>query len=136
MVFPKGKPVCPIEIDVDYLANEEEYQYGGWEDAIFDITAKWVKQNSYMGKGTIWAWGAPSTNFHHQSFSMFYAILGMPEAFRKYIGSEIRILGKHVRPFSDYVIPDRNSGWDVRCHVENGKVWQMLDPVSWREIKA
>jgi len=135
-VLPNGRPICSIEIDVDNLANEDQYQHGGWEDLIFSIAAKWTKENSFMGRGTVWAWGAYSANFHHQNFSMFYTVLGMPQGFREYLGQEISVLGKHVRSNSDYVIPDAENGWDARCHIEHGKVWQILDPVTCREIKA
>ena len=75
LVSPEGESVCPVEIDVDGLSSEGgTYQYGGWEDLIQKIAAQWVQQNSYSGTGTIWAWGTPSTNFHRQSFSMFYLI--------------------------------------------------------------
>jgi len=45
--------------------KEEKYQSGGWEELIQTITATWVKQYAYAGKGTIWAWGTPSVNFQH-----------------------------------------------------------------------
>lgn len=127
--FPKLKysktPICSIEIDVDSLSQEEKYQYGGWEDVIKKITAQWVEAHDFSGTGTIWAFGQPSANFHHQSFSMFYAVSGMPKKFRDYLASEARALfGKHVRPNSDYVVPNFTEGWDARCHIEGGKVWE------------
>jgi hypothetical protein len=136
LVSSEGESVCPVEIDVDHLSQVEKYQYGGWEDLIKTITARWVKENSFSGVGTIWAWGTPSVNFHHQSFSMFYAVLGMPKKFREYLGTEIGILGEHVRAYSDYVIPSARDGWDARCHIEDGKVWEMLDAATWKEAKA
>ena len=137
LVSPDGKPVCPVEIDVDSLSSEEEmYQYGGWEDLIQEIAAQWVKINSYSGTGTIWSWGTPSINFHHQSYSAFYAVLGMPKNFREYLGEQIRVLGKYVRVYSDYVVPNEEDGWAARCHIEDGKVWIPLDDVWWREVKT
>ena len=134
LILSKGKPVCSIEIDVDLLTQEENFKHGGWEDLIREIAAKWVKENSYNGTGTIWAFGSPSINFHHQSYSMFYAVLGMPKNFRDYLSKEIKILGEHVRPHSDSVIPNPDDGWDVRCQIEDGSVWGILDDVSWFEI--
>ena len=137
LVSPEGRSVCPVEIDVDSLSSEgETYRYGGWEDLIQKITAQWVKQNSYSRTGTIWAWGTPSTNFHRQSFSMFYAVLGMPKQFREYLGEQIMVLGKNVRTYSDYVVPNIADGWDARCHIEDGKVWIPLDAESWQEVEA
>ena len=137
LVSPDGKPVCPVEIDVDSLSSEEEmYQYGGWEDLIQEIAAQWVKINSYSGTGTIWSWGTPSINFHRQSYSAFYAVLGMPKNFREYLGERIRVLGKYVRVYSDYVVPNEEDGWAARCHIEDGKVWIPLDDVWWREVKT
>jgi len=134
LVLPNSKPVCAIEIDINSMLRTEKYQYGGWDDLIRVIAAKWVKQNTYAGSGTIWQWGSPSTNFQHQSFSMFYAVLGMPGKFREYLGNEIRVLGKHVIPNSDYVIPGLDDGWNAMCHIEDGKAWEALDPTLWQEI--
>jgi hypothetical protein len=138
--FPKLKfstsPICSIEIDVDSLSKEEKYQYGGWEDVIKKITAQWVEDNDFSGTATIWAFGGQSVNFHHQSFSMFYAVSGMPKNFRDYLASGISVLGKHVKPYSDSVLPNLTEGWDARCHIEDGKVWEELDAASWQEVGA
>jgi len=133
-ILPKGKPVCPIEIDVNGLSKEEKYQSGGWEYLIQTITASWVRQHAYAGKGTIWAWGTLSVNFQHQGYSMFYAVLGMPATFRKHLTTKIRVLDKHVRPDSDYATPSLADGWNAMCHIEDGKVWNPLDPTLWQEI--
>ena len=138
LVSPDGKPVCPVEIDVDSLQSEEEmYQYGGWEALIQEIAAQWVKINSYSGTGTIWAWETLSINFHRQNYSVFYAVLGMPQKFREYLGERIMVLGKYVRAYSDYVVPNEEDGWVARCHIEDGKVWipSDVDDVSWQEVK-
>jgi len=124
-VFAKGKSVSSVEIDVDYLSKVGKYQSGGWEDLIKKITARWVVENSFTGKGTIWDWGTPSVNFNHQSYSMFYAVLGMPEKFRKYLGTELEgVLGKkYVRSNSDYVSPNSREGWRAVCQIEDCKTW-------------
>ena len=189
LVLPNRKPVCPIEIDVTALSDNEEYRDAGWEELIRTITATWVKQHAYAGKGTIWAWGSPSVNFGHQSFSMFYAVSGMSTNFRKFLDEKIRVLGascktherrsasplrliselefrsmeppcssfnpenglkvglpiihpefckrllgKYVRPNSDYVTPSLEDGWNAICHIEDGKAWEPLDPTLWQEI--
>jgi hypothetical protein len=77
------------------------------------LVGAWAKQQSYDGTGTIWQWGSPSVSFGHRSYSMFYVVLGMPKSFSRYLNVEIRILGKHVRPNSDEVIPSLADGWDV-----------------------
>jgi len=136
LVMPDGRPVTSIEIDVDALTKEKKYQFGGWDHSIRSIAAAWVKQNSYDGTGTIWQWGSPSVNFGHRSYSMFYAVLGMPKSFRLYMNTEIHILGKHVRPNSDQVIPDRSEGWDELCHIEDMKVWEPLDSMLWQETQG
>jgi len=134
LVLPDGRAVSSIEIDVDSLSKTEKYQFGGWDDLIRSITARWVKENAYDGTGTIWQWGSPSVNFGHHSYSMFYAVLGMPAAFRKYLGSDIRLLGKHVRPHSDEVVPSLADGWDAMLHIQDERVWQPLDPSLWQKI--
>jgi len=134
LALPDKRAVCPIEIDLTALADNEQYKDGGWEDLIRTIAATWVKQHAYTGTGTIWAWGTPSVNFGYQNFSMFYALLGMPASFRKYLKSKITVLGKHVRPDSDYVIPNLEDGWNAVCHVEDSKVWEPIDPTLWQEV--
>jgi hypothetical protein len=138
LVFAKGRSVCPIEIDVDYLQKIHKFESGGWEDIIKKITASWVKENSFAEKGTIWDWGTPSVNFGHQSYSMFYAVLGMPEKFRKHLGAELEIvLGrKFVRPDSDYVSPNSAEGWRAVCQIEDGKTWKILDASAWQEVSV
>ena len=137
LVFPDGKPVCPVEIDVDSLSSEKQmYRYGGWEALIQKIATQWVEKNSYTGTGTIWGWETPSINFHRQSYSAFYAVLGMPKNFRKYLGEQIEVLGEYVRAYSDYVVPSEERGWAARCHIEDGKVWMPVDDVSWQEVKT
>jgi hypothetical protein len=135
LVTAGNKSVCSIEIDVDSLQQTEKYEYGGWESLIRKLTAKWVNENAYSKTGTIWAWGSQSVNFHHPSFSMFYAVLGMPKEFRTYLGMELkRELGEHVRRDSDSVMPNTAEGWDARCHIEDGKVWEMIDTSLWQEV--
>ncbi|MDX8405721.1 MAG: hypothetical protein R8K50_06160 [Mariprofundus sp.] len=134
LLMPDGRPVSSIEIDVDSFTREENYQFGGWNDLMRSITAAWVTQHAYDGTGTIWQWGSPSVNFGHCSYSMFYAVLGMPQSFRKYLSAEIRELGDYVRPHSDEVIPALADGWDTMCHVEDRKVWEPLDPTLWQKI--
>jgi len=135
LALPDKRAVCPIEIDLTALADNEQYKDGGWEDLIRTIAATWVEQHAYTGRGTIWAWGTPSANFGYQNFSMFYAVLGMPASFRKFLGRKISVLGKHVRPDSDYVIPNREDGWNAVCHVEDGKAWEPIDPTLWQEVQ-
>jgi hypothetical protein len=140
-IFPKfvntkNESVSSIEIDVDHLQEDsklKKHRYG--IDLIRSLTAKWVNKQSYTKTGTIWAWGSPSVNFHHQSFSMFYAILGMPQEFRTFLNFELKKeLGGYVLCDSDYVIPNEIEGWDVRCHVEDSKVWEPIDEISWKEV--
>jgi len=135
LVMPDGRPVASMEIDVDSLSKEEKYQYGGWDGSIRTIAAAWVKQHSYNGTGTIWQWGSPSVNFGHRSYSMFYVVLGIPKSFSRYLNVEIRILGKHVRPNSDEVIPSLADGWDAMCHIEDSRTWDPLDPSLWQEVR-
>jgi len=67
---------------------------------------------------------------------MFYVVSGMPANFRKYLGEKIRVLGKHVRPNSDYVVASLADGWNAICHVEDGKAWEPLDPTLWEEVQT
>jgi hypothetical protein len=68
---------------------------------------------------------------------MLYVVLGMPKAFREYLASRVETeFGKHVRPYSDSVIPNLKDGWDTRCHIEDGKVWKPLDAATWQEVKS
>jgi len=66
---------------------------------------------------------------------VFYALSGMSKKFKHYLTSEITILGKHVRPHSDYVTPNSAEGWDARCHIEGGKVWEIRDAATWQEVR-
>ncbi|CAA9889554.1 hypothetical protein METHB2_110053 [Candidatus Methylobacter favarea] len=141
MVLSRGNSLCSIEIDVDALSQDENYhyenwQYGSYDDFIKSITARWVRENRFQKTGTIWAWGTPSVNFHHQSYSVYYAVLGMPKEFRKYLDQEVAVLGKYVRARSDYVIPNYANGWSARCHIQDGKAWEVLDTASWKEINV
>ena len=138
LVSSKGKPVCPIEIDVDSLQRDKGNKCEDWEELIKGIAARWVKANSFSGKGTIWAWGTPSVNFNHQSYSVFYAVVGMPDSFRKLLGAEIEtILGaKYVRSNSDYVSPSQKEGWKAKCHIEDCKTWEIWDASAWQELKV
>jgi len=131
-----GKAVFTMEVDTTTLNKEGKYAGEALEKLINTIAAKWVKDNSYAGRGTIWQWGSPSVNFHRQSYSMFYAFLGMPESFRTYLNAEIRVLKECVRVNSDCLVPDPSEGWDVLCHIEDQKVWEPLDPSLWQEVKC
>jgi len=137
--FPKLKEpngqsvVISIEIDVDSLSNEEKYQSGGWENLIRSITAEWIDQHAYNGTGTIWQWSSPSVNFGHAGYSMFYAVLGMPKPYNEYLRNKMKILKKCIRVNSDCVVPSREDGWDVMCHIEDHKAWEPLDPSLWQE---
>jgi hypothetical protein len=123
-VMSKGKSVSSVEIDIDNIM--EKYQGDGWVDLINNITLKWVTENSYSGTGTIWNWYGPT---------VLLAIIGMPKKFRDYLTAQINVLGRHVRPNSDYVIQNIEDGWAIHCHIEDGKVWQQDDPITYREIK-
>jgi len=135
LVIPKRRPVSSIEINVDSLSVIEDYRNGEWEDLLFNIIARWVHEKSFTGKCTVWTWGSPSVNFQHDSYSMFYAILGMPTALKEVLGKEIMTLGKHVRPFSVYLTPSTDDGWVAQCHIEDNKAWQAVDVVTWEEVR-
>ncbi|MEI7795747.1 MAG: hypothetical protein WCI06_03840 [Methylococcaceae bacterium] len=136
LVKSAKESVSSIEIDTDSLQQDERYENDAFGlDFIRKLTAKWVNENAYSKTGTIWAWSSQSFNFHHPSFSMFYAVLGMPKEFTTYLGMELkRELGECVRRDSDSVMPNEAEGWDARCHIEDGKVWEMIDPSLWQEV--
>ena len=59
-------------------------------------------------------------SFGHQSFSMFYAVSGMPAKFRKHLGSKIRVLGKYARPDFSFTVLSftENIGHRASVYVE------------------
>ena len=134
LVSAKGRSFCSIEVDTDALSLLDEFKYGRWEELIQKAAADWVIENEYKGSGSIWGWGSPSVNFLHPSYSVFYAVIGMPEEFREHLEYELKVLGEHVRENSDYVVPSRREGWNVRCHIQDGKAWQIVDDSCWQEV--
>ena len=137
LVRPKKQEICSIEIDIDSLQQKEEFKFGQWSDLIAKLTAVWVEKNNFSDRGTVWAASYPSTNFGHQSYSMFLAILGMPDDFQSFITNELSDkFGQYARTYSDYVIPSENNGWNPRYHIQEGKVWKSSDPVTWKECMA
>ncbi|MDQ6991447.1 MAG: hypothetical protein Q9M11_06910, partial [Mariprofundaceae bacterium] len=89
LVYTDGKPVCTIEIDTGVLYQQQKYMNEGLDHLIQTIVATWGTNNAYDKCGTIWQWGSPSVNFGHSSYSMFYAILGMPKSFRDYLNQQL-----------------------------------------------
>ncbi|MEY8215967.1 MAG: hypothetical protein RPR97_15960 [Colwellia sp.] len=134
LVSAKGQSVCSIEVDIDALSLLDEFKYGRWEEFIQKAAANWVNENEYIGKGTLWGWGSPSVNFLHPSYSVFYAVIGMPKEFREHLEYEVKVFGKHVRENSDYVVPNSRDGWNVRCHIQDGKAWKKEDDSCWQEV--
>ncbi|MDQ6960618.1 MAG: hypothetical protein Q9M27_06255 [Mariprofundaceae bacterium] len=63
-------------------------------------------------------------------------LTGMSTSFRKYLKQKIKLPGKHVRTVSDEVIPSLADGWNAMCHVEDGRVWEPLDPRLWQEVQT
>lgn len=127
--------VPSIEIDVDNVPAE--FANGKWECAIRELTAKWVSENSYSGHGTIWSYGAPSANFDRQGYSAFYAVIGMPKSFRKYLASNLEErLKSSVLGYSDELLPLRSEGWRARCQVQDLTVWEPLDEATWLAVSV
>jgi len=135
LVATDGEIICTMEVDSTTLIKEGRYTDEEVENLIQKIAAQWVQHYEYDGRGTIWQWGSPSVNFQHQGYSIFFAFLGMPELFRKYINTEMKVLKECVRADSDWTVPDPAGGWGVMCHIEDQKVWNPLDSSLWQEVK-
>ena len=128
------KSVCLMEVDEDFVPDK--FHDGLWEEAMGVLIAQWVSDNAYSGTGTIYRWSSMSSNFHHLGMSTFYAVLGMPVAFRKYLSSELEcLLKKSYRAYSDEVIPKISGGWNAAIQIEQGKAWKDQDGQSWTCIK-
>ncbi|BCO11491.1 hypothetical protein GEOBRER4_n2829 [Citrifermentans bremense] len=41
-----------------------------------------------------------------------------------------------MRPYSDLMVLAPTDGWSPRCHVEDGKVWEIYDAAAWQEVKG
>ncbi len=135
LVTTDGEGVYTLEVDSTTLMKEGRYTDEEVENLIQTLAAQWVQHHEYDGHGTIWHWGSPSVNFGHQGYSIFFVFLGMPESFREYINTEMKVLKECVRVTSDWLVPDPAGGWAVMCHIEDKKVWHQLDHVLWQEVK-
>jgi len=120
-----------IEIDINHIP--EKYQ-GDWTQVIIKATKKWIKNNSFSKKGTIWMWTTNSVNFHRNApnFTEFIIPLGFPKNFLMFLNTNLKknFVNRNVR-LSDYV--KFSDEWMTLCHVENSKVWKEVETYTYEE---
>jgi hypothetical protein len=124
-----------IEVSIDFLP--QRYQ-GKWHRAVHRFTDNWVRKRKFQQKAAIWMWGCISVNLISRhpdnqvpSWSDFLIQFGMPSRFwdelRMYLDSEFagQCGGTEMLPAT------RSEGWVPICHVEQGKVWTLVDADTW-----
>lgn len=132
LVIKSGGPFPSIEVDTDHLPYD-----GAFEDALYAATKEWVKRKKFSGTATIWTWGTSSCNFieHGVVWSVFVVPfgLGAGTSFLEHLHSHLSRKLNCVR-FGDYVTPNEDDGWSGVCHVQDGKVFQVIDAITWSEV--
>ena len=128
--------VCPtIEVSIDFLPQK---YYGNWHRSVHQFAENWVLNHKFQRKATIWMWGCMSVNLvsaHPNnpvpSWSDFLIQFGLPSKFwgglRMYLDSEFagQCGGTKMLPAI------HSEGWTPICHVEQGKVWTLVDADTW-----
>ena len=130
LVSKRTGPFLAIEIDIDNLPAEYKPH---WSLLVSRITKKWLEKSDFRKPATIWFWGCQSVNFHHPyaSWSEFIVPLGFPDIFRQYLIQQLQqVWGTAAR--LDYL--STKSDWATLYHVENGQLWQPIDPETWEEV--
>jgi hypothetical protein len=117
-----GKPMPTIEIQADSL--DEQNLYLG--KIVSDALSRFAEKNPAT-LATIYSFGTMSVNFHEAGWSEFLIVAGdkkvllaLGAAFSHYPGVKSR--------YSDYISP---SDGQATYHVENGRLWQVEDAISW-----
>lgn len=131
LAIRRGTALPTIEIDTDHLPYP-----GAFEDAVYESVRAWVRDHQLDGPATIWKWGTISCDFieHGQVWAVFVIPFGFGAGFFQYLHRELSARLRHVR-FGDYIAPSENNGWNAICHVQGGRVYQVLDAASWQEVR-
>jgi len=135
LVFSDLKAVPILELNIDQFP--EQYK-SDWYPFIIKPTKKWLKENCYRGKGTIWAISNLSLNFGNEWVqSVFVIVQGFSETFFGFLYREAKYeLGDLVTCLENTIPRKEIDGWQAVCHVEKGKVYRCEEADEWEEVKS
>lgn len=129
--------VPSIEIAVDYVPDEYK---GECFDLLLNLVQNWIDDNSFVKEAVIWQWCcSPTTDYMHlwgPVFSEFICMIGLPKACRDYVASKLKVeLGNAVKYPADALGSDELEDALSLAYINDGIVWQSLDPCTWLSVK-
>ena len=121
-----------IPLEIDMYAIEGQYAEGGWHNLIESAIKNWARNNQFQGRGTLWYRRGYSVNFGHQDSSFFITAFGLPK-FISFLENYLSPIRRHVRRSDETKIT--RGQWFPYLHLEQGKIWSLLDAGEWIELE-
>lgn len=118
----KGGPIPSVEIDIDSIPSN----FSGYDDIVIKALNGIITKNLSV-RATIYVYRTISINFLDQTNSAFFGVAGPKSVLRHLCNAFQRIPGLRVR-YSDYISPSESI---CQYHVQDGKVWQPIDALTW-----
>lgn len=138
LVFKSGTRKLCLQVAIDCLPDALQI---GWMRHVENFTRTYVRENKVAGRATIWNFCVFISDFSCEAApvgrSMAHVAFGLPDRFlhgleaylRRHLGAQnVAIQGDTVFCSED--------GWMAVCHVEQGLIWQPLDPTEWQPVPA
>lgn len=126
-----------IQVFIDYLPDTEPEE---WQPTVCKLTKEWVESNDLEKEATIWFWGSKAVyqqaGVNEIAWAEFAVPFGFGSGFFDFLLRSLKRLWGSAVQISSYVVVNTSEGWNVLCHVKDGKIWQQIDPIKWLEFKS
>jgi hypothetical protein len=116
------EPLPTIEIQAESLESQGLYL----GQIVSSALSRFAADNP-TSKATIYTYGTMSVNFHVASWSEFLIVAGDKKAL-KALNTAFSSLPNVVSRYSDYISPSEGAR---AFHVEDGRLWEVEDVVTW-----
>lgn len=120
-----------LEVRIDALPEEFQDQ---WHLPVHEFASRWIAQNSFTEKATLWQWGNMSANIIPRAdfgWSEFIIQFGLPRSFMQGLERHLVATFRGCVRLSEMMPALRDDGWSPFCHIEQGRVWEQEDVYVW-----
>jgi len=137
--WTEGTPRPAIEVSIDFLPKEFQ---GDWHRVVHALMAEWLRKNRFKMRATIWMWGCVSANMISRhpnnpqpSWSDFLIQFGLPTEFLPWLEQRLAAVFERQAGITEVLPAVRENGWTAICHVEQERVWTLIDADTWAPLK-
>ena len=129
LVIPK-RACSGVRVFIDQLKDTPPEE---WTPTVRTFTKEWVTKTNYKNSASLWFLGrneiSPVDGRPAWVEHVAVGILG--KSFAGYLMGKLQAnWGSAVQRSYDLQVK-QSDGWAILCHIEEGNVYQPVDPISW-----